>query len=543
MLCVDAYGTFTDDASCDAASKPPASRSCSISCAVDVTVHRSNSTTTLSLDASGNICSGTLPPSGVCCAEDTATDSCGVCGGDNTCGAAIRFNASFISGTATTLTSFQVSNALATALGVPAVSIRASTVSVVHPAGNSAPIVMLASRLAGGLSVHSDTIVSAVQRVATIGALAGVITNVRDVEVARVGDCGNGVCEYGDPDLPCPADCPHAKALCPVAYGLPCSGRGSCDASTGVCVCNAGHVGSDCSGCAADFVMAVAGGVCFPAVAARGGCSDGVRNFLETGVDCGGPDCGMCMSTTAGLTRRETVLVILGCAVGASLFAFLLCWFANKRSAKRAANVKPSGSGSKTKPVGDGGSDSDESVATWRGEDAGAAKRAKDAAASREAAQHALALAEQLDADMYDSAKEVTRRSPAPVPVAAAAPPPKAHSRTTTRSPARRTKPKPEAATVAVAAATAPAGPKRAASPASSRKSPARRTRNGTGTPTAKSGKRPERSRSPAKTPTATRHSRTIQGHGGSSRSFRVPARTHTLQKQSKHAASFVARR
>jgi len=92
-------------------------------------------------------------------------------------------------------------------------------------------------------------------------------------EVARQGSCGNNWCEAGEsgaapagpaawsPSLSaavCRQDCPTTALPCPPLFGNsgagPCSGHGVCAAALGLCRCDIGYAGEDCSACDVGFM-------------------------------------------------------------------------------------------------------------------------------------------------------------------------------------------------------------------------------------------------------------------------------------------------
>lgn len=80
-------------------------------------------------------------------------------------------------------------------------------------------------------------------------ALGFAVTQV--TQSYRVGICGNGICEVGERSIQsngsqtqlqgsCPQDCPVQYSACPANDSTPCSGKGTCLSSQGVCDCFSG---------------------------------------------------------------------------------------------------------------------------------------------------------------------------------------------------------------------------------------------------------------------------------------------------------------
>lgn len=81
-------------------------------------------------------------------------------------------------------------------------------------------------------------------------ALGFAVTQV--TQSYRIGTCGNGVCEVGERGISnngsqpallqgsCPGDCPVPYKACPSSQGSPCSTKGGCLSSQGVCSCFTG---------------------------------------------------------------------------------------------------------------------------------------------------------------------------------------------------------------------------------------------------------------------------------------------------------------
>jgi len=90
---------------------------------------------------------------------------------------------------------------------------------------------------------------------------------VTSVLVSRTPNCGNDVCEIGEPlsveatpsDESCPEDCDFSFAYCAFSRGyngelVPCSGHGICSfANEPSCDCHKGYTGENCEDCAEGF--------------------------------------------------------------------------------------------------------------------------------------------------------------------------------------------------------------------------------------------------------------------------------------------------
>jgi hypothetical protein len=123
-------------------------------------------------------------------------------------------------------------------------------------------------------------VTSALGRAITTGQDMKGLVMTSLVQVNVTGVCGNSICEVGEmADISdplghpgtCPSDCPLAAGqrvrdtfapplACPVPSGsavasetMECGGRGICNSASGVCSCNAGYVGPDCSECAQGY--------------------------------------------------------------------------------------------------------------------------------------------------------------------------------------------------------------------------------------------------------------------------------------------------
>lgn len=90
---------------------------------------------------------------------------------------------------------------------------------------------------------------------------------VNSVVVSRTPNCGNDVCEIGEPisveatpsEESCPEDCDFRFAYCAFSRGyngelLPCSGHGICSfANEPSCDCHEGYTGETCGECVEGF--------------------------------------------------------------------------------------------------------------------------------------------------------------------------------------------------------------------------------------------------------------------------------------------------
>lgn len=156
--------------------------------------------------------------------------------------------------------------------------------------------------------------------------------NVRSVCVFHsFAVCGNAHCEYGEQctdaacSSGCAADCPPFPGAYPTADDasgtpVPCGGWGECVVPTGECVCAAGRVGPACGDCAQDYTRVGDACVFLPgSVIAT--CYNGVKDYTETGVDCGGNVCPPCAgpSSVTPAVWIISAVVALACCLLLSL--------------------------------------------------------------------------------------------------------------------------------------------------------------------------------------------------------------------------------
>ena len=163
-------------------------------------------------------------------------------------------------------------------------------------------------------------------------------------------ECGNQICEYGElctnPSCGsgCPADCPaYAGVLCPSgvnAAGIQqsCSGHGTCQQYSGMCMCHVGYLGNECGSCAPDFLRVMANGPCIMIPGSQTSCSDGVKNGNELGVDCGGPNCPAC---AAHMMSPFLIAYIGAGAVCAAALAFIVIRRVRSKASGTVAPEKP----------------------------------------------------------------------------------------------------------------------------------------------------------------------------------------------------------
>jgi hypothetical protein len=151
--------------------------------------------------------------------------------------------------------------------------------------------------------------------------------------------CGNDRCEYGEEcqdelcSTGCAADCPRHSPGCPVGlnaagFNATCSGRGSCMSGSSICICYDGHAGLDCGLCAETYMRLAVNGPCMKLPGSMTSCNDGELNGNEVEVDCGGPNCQSCSSSSLEYKRGKLVTLIpavVGC-IAAAILICLLCW-------------------------------------------------------------------------------------------------------------------------------------------------------------------------------------------------------------------------
>jgi EGF-like domain len=157
--------------------------------------------------------------------------------------------------------------------------------------------------------------------------------------------CGNQRCEFGeeckDPSCSsgCAADCPRYVPGCPMGLdtrgrNATCSAHGVCRVGSNVCSCHAGYTGEKCDVCTADRVRLRANGACVFVPGSTASCSDGVKNGNEEGVDCGGPNCGECPSTS------PIPYFLIGGCVTISVFV-LIALYLVRRYFRMKERIKP----------------------------------------------------------------------------------------------------------------------------------------------------------------------------------------------------------
>ena len=156
--------------------------------------------------------------------------------------------------------------------------------------------------------------------------------------------CGNQQCEFGEecntPDCArgCSQDCPaFSNTQCPASFLSPnqsvavyCSGHGRCVARAAECSCYLGYIGNDCSQCDTQYRRLRPHGPCVLIPGSRSSCTDGIKNGNEEEIDCGGPNCRVCLNHVSKWLSSHAMLVgvLLPLLVvgGTSTFAALWCY-------------------------------------------------------------------------------------------------------------------------------------------------------------------------------------------------------------------------
>ena len=195
--------------------------------------------------------------------------------------------------------------------------------------------------------------------------------------------CGNGQCELGEAcstslvignatttpggvgttlhPVCCLADCPIVIASCAAdaVTGVVCSGHGWCHSGTGECTCFTGYIGDSCNSCANQYIARGVTGalsgegqvgseslfqVCtfLPELqqTVTSQCTNGVRDGLEGGIDCGGVCSTSCngTSTTSLLTTSKLAIGSISALVGALLIGTgvgVTAYYARRRKQSR----------------------------------------------------------------------------------------------------------------------------------------------------------------------------------------------------------------
>ncbi|KAL0020441.1 hypothetical protein WJX77_003488 [Trebouxia sp. C0004] len=264
------------------------------------------------VDVEGTCCKSAIDAAGVCC-QDATVDECGVCGGlSDSCAilvqAQLQLTPAILQGNA----SARVAQGFATMLQTPASAIasialangsqrshaRHLLASATPPAS---PSVTLAASPASSASLAATAVAASASQAVTVvihppasnssnasalaagpltaptvarllgsadlapsqSALGFAITQV--TQSHRVGICGNGICEVGERGIQsngsqmhlqgsCPEDCPVQYSACPANDSTPCSGKGTCLSSQGVCNCFPGYEGPACESCTSGWI-------------------------------------------------------------------------------------------------------------------------------------------------------------------------------------------------------------------------------------------------------------------------------------------------
>lgn len=100
-------------------------------------------------------------------------------------------------------------------------------------------------------------------------------------------------------------------------------------------MCATGRAGPACDTCAIGFIQSNTSGLCVYLTGGQSGCSDGVKDGEEEGIDCGGPSCAPCATGTSVMPL--TVWIIVGMAtVTVVVIACLLLRAWQRRSQRQS---------------------------------------------------------------------------------------------------------------------------------------------------------------------------------------------------------------
>eukprot|EP00803_Ostreobium_quekettii_P008218 evm.model.scf_449.4 EVM.evm.TU.scf_449.4 scf_449:24370-31826(+) len=164
--------------------------------------------------------------------------------------------------------------------------------------------------------------------------------------MARLGICGNGVCEIGEQvvhadstegfaagssDAGCREDCKIPLHMCAQSApedgnGQPkqCGGHGTCLIASGACQCFAGYIGDLCDACAAGYTMV--NGACQKHYVHGAWLPDGPSTFdIEAGLDGQSEERAGGRSSSAGALPFKMLLAVAACILTA--IVLLVCCF------------------------------------------------------------------------------------------------------------------------------------------------------------------------------------------------------------------------